>query len=129
MVALSQWIWNPEEARITEMFFGSNANVAFFGAVIRVHELLCLLAAGALAVGLWLLSTRTRVGVVMRAAVDDPDLLRLNGHRVDRVAALSWVLGSALAVLAGVLITPVSGSALEANALTLLVIDAFADRK
>src|SRR5690606_18821766 len=48
MVALSQWIWNPEEARITEMFFGSNANVAFFGAVIRVHELLCLLAAGAL---------------------------------------------------------------------------------
>ena len=35
-------------------------------------------------------------------------------------------MGSFLAVLAGVLITPISGGALQANSLTLLVIDAFA---
>ncbi len=35
-------------------------------------------------------------------------------------------LGSTLAVVAGILITPISGGTLEANLLTLLVIDAFA---
>ncbi len=70
--------------------------------------------------------TRTRSGVAMRGVVDDPDLLRLNGHDPERLAALSWVLGSTLAVLAGILVTPISGGTLEANMLTLLVIDAFA---
>ncbi|MCC5580322.1 ABC transporter permease [Microtetraspora sp. AC03309] len=126
MLYLSQWIWHPEEARIMEMFFGSGAKIEFAGVVIRVHEIICLVVAAAIAVGLRLLFTRSRVGVVMRGAVDDPDLLRLNGHNPDRVAALSWAMGGALAVLAGVLITPIGGGALEANALTLLVIDAFA---
>ena len=35
-------------------------------------------------------------------------------------------MGGFLAVLAGVLVTPISGGALDANQLTLLVIDAFA---
>ncbi|GAA3129977.1 ABC transporter permease [Streptosporangium carneum] len=126
MVYLSQWIWHPEEARIVEMFFGSNAKVEFSGVVIRVHEIICLVVAAAIAIGLRLLFTRSRVGVVMRGAVDDPDLLRLNGHNPERVAALSWMMGSTLAVLAGILITPIGGGALQANALTLLVIDAFA---
>ena len=39
---------------------------------------------------------------------------------------MSWALGAFLAALAGILITPIQGSAMSANALTLLVIDAFA---
>jgi branched-subunit amino acid ABC-type transport system permease component len=62
----------------------------------------------------------------MRAVVDDPDLLELNAGRPERVALASWALGAFLAALAGVLITPIMGSAMSANALTLLVIDAFA---
>lgn len=125
-VYLSQWIWPPEEARILGLFFGSNASVEMFGVVIRAHEIICLVLAVAIAVGLRLLFHRTRVGVAMRGVVDDPDLLQLTGHDPERVALLSWVMGSVLAVLAGVLITPIGGGALEANALTLLVIDAFA---
>jgi branched-chain amino acid transport system permease protein len=125
-VSLSQWLWDPQESRIPTMFFGADSTVTVLGVVVRYHELLCLGAALAIAVALRLLFTRSRVGVVMRAAVDDPDLLRLNGHDPDRVASWSWMLGSTLAVLAGILITPVMGGVLEANALTLLVIDAFA---
>jgi|tagenome__1003787_1003787.scaffolds.fasta_scaffold20989518_7 branched-chain amino acid transport system permease protein len=125
-VYLSQWIWPPEEARILGLFFGSNASIEVFGVVIRAHEIICLVLAVAIAVGLRLLFHRTRVGVAMRGVVDDPDLLQLTGHDPERVALLSWVMGSVLAVLAGILITPIGGGALEANALTLLVIDAFA---
>jgi branched-subunit amino acid ABC-type transport system permease component len=126
MVFLSQWIWHPEEARILPMFFGAQTSVDIGGITIRLHEIICLATAVALAVGLRLLFTRTRLGVTMRAIVDDPDLLQLNGHNPERLAGLAWALGSTLAVLAGLLITPIGGGALEANALTLLVIDAFA---
>ena len=44
----------------------------------------------------------------------------------ERLAMASWALGAFLAALAGVLITPIQGSAMSAKALTLLVIDAFA---
>lgn len=125
-VALSHWVWDPQEARMTKMFFGVDSYITVGGVVIRYHEIICLLAAAGIALGLRVLFTRTRMGVVMRATVDDPDLLRLNGHDPERIASLAWALGSTLAVLAGILITPVAGGALEANALTLLVIDAFA---
>src|SRR4051812_49145285 len=115
-VYLSQWIWPPEEARILGLFFGSNASIEVFGVVIRAHEIICLVLAVAIAVGLRLLFHRTRVGVAMRGVVDDPDLLQLTGHDPERVALLSWVMGSVLAVLAGILITPIGGGAPGGNA-------------
>ncbi|MFG2086807.1 MULTISPECIES: ABC transporter permease [unclassified Spirillospora] len=125
-VYLAQWIWNPDEAHSVDMFFGAGAKITLAGVVIRYHEIVCLATAVAIAVGLRVLFTRSRTGVVMRGSVDDPDLLRLNGHDPERAAMLSWALGSTLAVLAGILIVPISGGGLDANMLTLLVIDAFA---
>lgn len=126
MLGLSRWFWAPEEPRNPELFFGAKAKIDIGGVPIRYHEIICILAAIGLAIGLRILFTRTRAGVLMRGAVDDPDLLRLNGHDPERVGALSWTLGSTLAVVAGILIPPLSGSTLDANSLTLLVIDAFA---
>ncbi|WP_030175352.1 ABC transporter permease subunit [Spirillospora albida] len=125
-VYLAQWIWNPDEARTIDMFFGAGAKVTLAGVTVRYHEIVCLVAAVAIAALLRVLFTRSRAGVVMRGSVDDPDLLRLNGHDPERAAMLSWALGSTLAVLAGVLVVPISGGAMDANMLTLLVIDAFA---
>src|SRR6516165_40402 len=126
MLYLSQWIWNPRSPRNEELFFGGASHVKIFGSTVTTHELIALATAVAIAVGLRLLFYRTRTGVAMRGAVDDPSLLQLNGHNPERLAALSWAMGAFLAVLAGVLVTPISGGALEATALTLLVINAFA---
>ncbi|MFD6673102.1 ABC transporter permease [Rhodococcus zopfii] len=126
MLAVSHWFWHPETARTMSMFFGDRSRIELFGVAIRYHELICIAVAVLVAVGLRIMFTRTRAGVAMRAVVDDPDLLRLNGHDPDRLAALSWAMGSTLAVLAGILVTPINGGTLEANMLTLLVIDAFA---
>jgi branched-subunit amino acid ABC-type transport system permease component len=126
LLYLSQWIWNPRSPRNEELFFGGASHVKIFGSTVTTHELIALATAVAIAVGLRLLFYRTRTGVAMRGAVDDPSLLQLNGHNPERLAALSWAMGAFLAVLAGVLVTPISGGALEATALTLLVINAFA---
>lgn len=126
MLSVSHWFWHPETARTMSMFFGDQSRIEILGIGIRYHELICIAVAILIAIGLRIMFTRTRAGVAMRGVVDDPDLLRLNGHDPDRLAALSWVMGSTLAVLAGILVTPINGGTLEANMLTLLVIDAFA---
>jgi branched-subunit amino acid ABC-type transport system permease component len=125
-VALAQWLWNPLVPHTVGMFFGYASKVSLFGVTVTTHDVITLVVAVLIALGLRLLFYRTRVGVAMRGVVDDPDLIQLNGHNPQRLSLISWVLGAMLAVLAGVLITPISGGTLDANSLTLLVIDAFA---
>jgi branched-subunit amino acid ABC-type transport system permease component len=127
-LALATWVWDPTPStpRLFTLFFGPDKTVSIAGVNVTWHELLAMGLAVVIAVGLRYLFFRTRSGVAMRAVVDDPDLLELNAGQPERLAALSWALGAFLAALAGVLITPIQGSAMSATALTLLVIDAFA---
>ena len=61
-----------------------------------------MLAAVVMLVGLWLLLTRTRVGLVIQAALTHPDTVETLGHNVPAVFMLVFGAGSALAGLAGV---------------------------
>jgi len=126
--ALATWVWNPTSStpRQFQKFFGPNAFVHFGSIKVSWHEIIAFVIAIAIAVGIRLLFVRTRSGVAMRAVVDDPELLQLNGGRPERLAMISWAGGSFLAALAGILIQPMIGSAMSAGQLTLLVIDAFA---
>ena len=128
LLALATWIWNPTPRvpRLFPKFFGQNAQVSVFGVNVTWHEIIALILAVLIAVSIRFLFQKTRSGVAMRAVVDDPDLLQLNGGRPERLATISWAGGAFLAALAGILITPIQGTAMSANALTLLVIDAFA---
>jgi branched-chain amino acid transport system permease protein len=127
-LALSTWVWDPtpRSPRLFLMFFGADRTVTIAGVNLTWHEIGALVIAVVVAIGLRYLFYRRRTGVAMRAVVDDPDLLELNAGRPERLAMASWALGAFLAALAGLLITPIQGSAMSANALTLLVIDAFA---
>jgi branched-chain amino acid transport system permease protein len=127
-LALATWIWDPtpRTPRLFLMFFGADNTVSIAGVNITWHELLAMLLAAVIALALRFVFFRTRNGVAMRAVVDDPALLELNAGRPERLAMLSWALGAFLAALAGILITPIQGSAMSATALTLLVIDVFA---
>ncbi|MGH9230048.1 MAG: ABC transporter permease [Acidimicrobiales bacterium] len=127
-LALSVWVWDPtpSQPRLFLLFFGADQTVSIAGVNVSYHELLSLGLAVVIALGLRFLFFRTRSGVAMRAVVDDPDLLELNAGRPERLAMLSWALGAFLAALAGVLLTPIQGTAMRATDLTLLVIGAFA---
>jgi branched-chain amino acid transport system permease protein len=127
-LALSTWVWDPtpRTPRLFLPFFGADKTVSVLGVNLTWHELAAVGVAIVVAIGLRFMFIRTRTGVAMRAVVDDPDLLELNAGRPERLAMASWALGAFLAALAGVLITPIQGSAMSAQALTLLVIDAFA---
>ena len=54
-------------------------------------------------VGIWLLLTRTRIGLVIQAALTHPEMVESLGHNVPRVFMLVFGGGAALAGLAGVI--------------------------
>ncbi|HJV96417.1 MAG TPA: branched-chain amino acid ABC transporter permease [Albitalea sp.] len=54
-------------------------------------------------VALWLLLTRTRIGLVIQAALTHPEAVESLGHNVPRVFMLVFGAGAALAGLAGVI--------------------------
>jgi branched-chain amino acid transport system permease protein len=60
-----------------------------------------------LLLAIWVLMTRTRIGLIMRATQLDRDVAQAYGINVDRVYALVFGLGAGLAALAAVLIVPI----------------------
>ena len=62
-----------------------------------------MLVALAMLLGLWLLLTRTRIGLVIQASLTHPDMVEALGHNVPRVSMGLFGGGCALAALAGVM--------------------------
>ena len=125
LMGLAQWIWPQDVNRsAAEFFAGHKFKVPGVDVNVTYHQLIALLVAIAVAIGLHALLYRTRSGVAMRAAVDDRPLARLNGSRPDRAAMLAWAIGAALAAVSGVLNAPYQS--LSITLLTLLVVNAFA---
>ena len=71
---------------------------------IAFVQVAILLIAAALMVGLQFFVQKTRMGRAMRCAAQDPTMASLVGVPVNRVISLTFVLGSALAAVAGVLV-------------------------
>jgi branched-chain amino acid transport system permease protein len=59
------------------------------------------------AVALWLMLERTRLGAMIRAGVDDPQMARVVGIRVSRLFTIVFGLGAGLAAFAGMIGAPI----------------------
>ena len=99
--------------------------VSVGGLGVTAQDLVTVVVTLALGAGLALFFRRTYTGVAMRAASQDVDATRLMGVSVDRVSALAWGLGGALATVGGILITPRLG-ALDSGTLTVYLIQSLA---
>ncbi len=73
------------------------------------YRLVVLAVAIVIGVGLWLMINRTRVGMMIRAGVDDRSMLSASGINVHMIFAVVFAIGAGLAGFAGV----VGGSALS----------------
>ena len=124
-IGIANWMWQDLESRIPAVFFGRESKWSVGDVNITAHQTIVILVAAVLAIALRFLLFRTRIGVAMRAVVDHRDLAELNGGRPDRAALISWAIGSMLAAVAGVLISPVLGNLIVLG-LTLLVVNAYA---
>jgi ABC-type branched-subunit amino acid transport system ATPase component/branched-subunit amino acid ABC-type transport system permease component len=102
---------------------GSGRSVLLGGVSIGYTQIVTFAIAVAATAGVSAYLRFTRTGLAMRAVVDDPDLLDLQGNNPARVRRIAWVAGSIFATLSSLLVAPEMG--LEPTVLTLLVVQAF----
>jgi branched-chain amino acid transport system permease protein len=75
--------------------------------VVPYYRLAVIIIALVVAIALWLLLERTRLGAMIRAGVDDPDMARVVGIKVSRLFTIVFSLGAGLAAFAGIMGAPI----------------------
>jgi branched-chain amino acid transport system permease protein len=105
---LATWGAQSYQFEMPEVLWGA-MKLPVVGLVYPKYRLFVLLVAVAIGVGLWLVLNRTRLGMMIRAGVDNRDMLDATGIDVQRIFMLTFGLGAGLAGLAGV----VGGTALS----------------
>jgi branched-chain amino acid transport system permease protein len=124
LMGLAASVWNPSTSHTIPTFFGSSG--VNIGSTFLPYYRIVTIATG-IAIGLLLrfLLYHTRLGITMRAVVDNRDLTILNGARPASATMTAWALGSSMAALAGIFLSE-ELSALDPSTLTLFIVDAFA---
>lgn len=89
--------------------------------VLDAGQIATLVTTAVVVVGLVVLFRRGSLGLRMRAVVESPRLVQLQGIDAERVSLMAWVLSSVLAGLAGVLIAPLFAQLNSLDFFTLLV--------
>ena len=73
------------------------------GVQIQKIEVIVIVSALVMLLGLWLFVERTKIGRAMQAVAEDKDVASLMGINVDRIIVITFVIGGALAGAAGLL--------------------------
>ncbi|PYN78112.1 MAG: branched-chain amino acid ABC transporter permease [Candidatus Rokuibacteriota bacterium] len=97
-------IWGGDMRRIQPPVTGSTP---LLGMVYPNYRLFLLAASSILLLAIWLFFTKTRAGILVRAAVQDAEMLDGLGVNVPRVFTLTFAGSAALAALAGLLLAPI----------------------
>jgi branched-chain amino acid transport system permease protein len=97
-------LFGGDMRRILPPFPGSTP---LLGMTYPNYRLFLLGAASILLLAIWLFFTRTRAGILVRAAVQDAEMLDGLGVNVPRVFTLTFAGSAALAALAGLLLAPI----------------------
>ena len=99
-VLAPSWLSGPLETILVTGVKRSSGDLIFLKyPVVRIA---IFLAAVAIGIGIWLLLNRTKIGMLIRAGVDDRDMLSAMGTRIQFVFAGVFAFGAGLAGLAGV---------------------------
>ncbi|HKT19555.1 MAG TPA: branched-chain amino acid ABC transporter permease [Stellaceae bacterium] len=103
-LCLMEWTGDPISVETPSALQGF-ARVA--GAAFPLYRLGIIVIAVLVAAGLWLLIDKTRLGAMIRAGVDDPQMARVCGIRVSHLFTIVFCLGAALAGFAGMIGAPI----------------------
>ncbi|WOB09637.1 branched-chain amino acid ABC transporter permease [Piscinibacter gummiphilus] len=105
---LAMIIWKPNPKPYPILISAEPYEIG--GAVINTIQILILVTTAVTLAGLMYLVNRTKLGRAMRATAENPKVAGLMGVRPDMVISATFVIGAALAALAGVMYAANYGS-------------------
>ena len=99
-IAAPSWLSGPMETFFVTGVKRSTGDMIFLK--YPLVRIVIFAASVVVGVAMWLMLNRTRVGMLIRAGVDDRDMLSATGARIQLVFAGVFALGAGLAGIAGV---------------------------
>lgn len=123
LIGVTQQMFPPDDPAQLPALVGKDS-LSFLSASPTKDNIASLVIAIGVAIALRALLFGSRTGTAMRAVVDNPDLAALNGAPAKTIARYSWMLGSVLAALAGILLAP-QANPLDPIVLTFFVAGAY----
>ncbi|HXP30870.1 MAG TPA: branched-chain amino acid ABC transporter permease [Stellaceae bacterium] len=103
-LCLMEWTGDPISVPTPP---GLSGAAHFARLAFPAYRLAIIAVAVVVAVALWLLLERTRLGAMIRAGVDDPQMARVVGIRVSHLFTTIFALGAGLAGFAGMIGSPI----------------------
>lgn len=104
---VARYVWGSQNRSVPRPL-GLRGSVEVLGSAFPMYNLFIILFALGVGGGLWFLVNRTRLGRDIRAAIVDPEMLGGVGVNVSLVFTTVFVIGSALAGVAGAVVAPSS---------------------
>lgn len=103
-VCLMAWGGDPIATATPESLTGI---VRIGPLIFPLYRIAVIGIAAVVGILLWLLLDKTRIGAMIRAGVDDPDMARVVGIRVSGLFTMVFALGAGLAAFAGIIGGPI----------------------
>ena len=100
-----KWIWGAIPIPLSDPV---GTSVAILGVDLPVYRLIIIVIALMIFVGLEVFFSRTVVGKIIVAGLEDKEAVASLGISVDKYFSLAFILGSCLAALGGVLYAPIT---------------------
>lgn len=103
IVEMVQLVWGTSSVDYRVPAELSGPLFTIFGTQFPTYRGFMMLVALSMLLSIWLLLTRTRIGLIIQAALTHPEMAQALGHNVPRVFMLVFGGGAGLAGLAGVI--------------------------
>ena len=95
-------VWGPDEIHISRPA-SLQGSIAFLDAAVEKYRLFAVAVGLVLFVAMRLVLTRTKIGLLVRAGVENGEMVEALGYHIRRLFVAVFVAGSALAGLGGVM--------------------------
>jgi branched-chain amino acid transport system permease protein len=96
------WLW-PRSVLVISKPPWLTGSLTFFDITFPIYRLALIVVGLLIAALLWYFQEKTRIGAMVRAGVDDREMVTVLGININMLFTLIFTLGAALAGLAGVL--------------------------
>jgi ABC-type branched-subunit amino acid transport system ATPase component/branched-subunit amino acid ABC-type transport system permease component len=101
--------------------FLPSSTFTLFGTQVGYDQLTLFLFSLACVAGLYVFFRRARIGVQMRAVVDNPPLLDVMGTNPNMVRRWAWIIGSCFAAVSGIFLGPILAELSAGDFLTIII--------
>lgn len=106
-----------------------------FGSSFSIYRLFIIVVGLIIFIVMWVLLYKTKLGMIIRAGTEKPDMVRASGINIKKIFIITFVLGCALAGFGGAVAVPYLGAyatvgdSLFFNAMAIVVIGGIGDFK